>query len=199
MKSVQKAALVVAIVGMALMGTASAALAQDSVNLGTTLTGAAEVGDPGDPDGFGTAAITIDNAAGQVCFDMTINLVDTLNAAHIHSGGAGSNGDVVVNLDYPANGNSGCVDASEAMRNSITNTPTLFYVNVHNEAFPGGALRGQLALADAGATTTATTTTTTGAQELAFTGTSLTGILALAGAGLVASGAVMVRTSRKED
>ena len=189
----KKLILVIAVVAMTLMGTATAALADHSVYLGSPLSGAFEVGDAGDPDGAGSSTITIVNATGQICYNINVTGIDAGSAAHIHSGGFGTNGDVVVNLDYAANGASGCVDAPLPTRRSLENAPTLFYVNVHNEAFPGGAVRGQLAVVPAPANPAG------GGQELAFTDSNLTGLLALAGTALVASGALLVRTARKED
>ena len=53
----------------------------------TTLTGAAEVPGPGDPDASGTAFITLNQGQGEVCFDLSWAEIDgTVTAAHIHIG-----------------------------------------------------------------------------------------------------------------
>lgn len=38
----------------------------------------------------------------------------------------------------------GCLDASEDLIKEIRQSPEAFYVNVHNDAFRPGAVRGQL-------------------------------------------------------
>ncbi len=109
------------------------------------LTGATEVPNPGDPDGSGFAAVTLNQGLGEVCFDITVEGVDPIAAAHIHDAPAGLPGPVVVNFDVLANGLSGCVSGVDAdLIKDIRQNPGEYYVNVHNPAFPGGALRGQL-------------------------------------------------------
>jgi hypothetical protein len=112
------------------------------------LSGAAEVS-PGDPDGTGAATVSIDildDTMSEVCFDLVYSDIDAPVAAHIHEGAVGANGPVVVNFGAPGpTGASGCVVVDSAVADDIAATPSDYYVNVHNAAFPGGALRGQLA------------------------------------------------------
>ncbi len=109
----------------------------------TQLLGENEVGG-GDVDGTGDARISWDQS-GKVCFDIRVKNIATATAAHIHSGGHGVNGPVVVDFNVGANGLKGCVTgASQALLNDIRTNPTQYYVNVHNADFPGGAVRGQL-------------------------------------------------------
>nr|WP_157935766.1 CHRD domain-containing protein [Tsuneonella flava] len=62
------------------------------------LTGAQEVGG-GDADGTGKASITISDNFDQVCWDLhDIHNIDTVTAAHIHYGVAGTNGPPVFTL-----------------------------------------------------------------------------------------------------
>jgi|GEM_PF-902051 len=98
----------------------------------------------GDPDGSGMADFNIDPATGRVCFDLTANDVDTITAAHIHVGAAGTDGGVVVNLDTPTNGLMGCVFTTPAIAMAITNDLAGHYVNLHNAEHPTGAIRAQL-------------------------------------------------------
>lgn len=75
-------------------------------------------------------------------------------AAHIHEGARGTNGPVVANLAWPQDGQAAdCLTEGEAGKfptgepgivQRILSNPADFYVNVHNTAFPGGAVRGQL-------------------------------------------------------
>lgn len=112
----------------------------------TTLTGAAEVPGPGDPDGSGTAALRLNVGQGTVCFRVVVEDIQTATAAHIHEADAGTAGPVVVGLGAPdANGNFiGCVNADRELIREILMDPSGYYVNVHNAEYPSGALRGQL-------------------------------------------------------
>ena len=114
--------------------------------LDTTLTGAAEVPGPGDPDGSGTAHITLNQGQGEVCFELTVQDIAPATAAHIHRGTADVAGPVVVGLAPPTDGSSsGCVTGVDRdLIKAIRQNPSDYYVNVHNADFPPGALRGQL-------------------------------------------------------
>ena len=109
------------------------------------LTGAAEVPGPGDPDGSGTVQVTFNPDKGEVCYDMTVAKIDEATAAHIHEGAVGKDGPVKVALDAPKTGSAkGCKTADATLIKTIMANPTDYYVNVHNAAFPKGAVRGQL-------------------------------------------------------
>ena len=118
--------------------------------LATTLTGAAEVPGPGDPDATGTAFITLNLGQGEVCFDLSWAGIDgTVTAAHIHVGPAGVAGDVVVPLFAGSlagtDSASACVaGVSEELIKVIRQNPESYYVNIHSDVFPAGAVRGQL-------------------------------------------------------
>lgn len=109
--------------------------------LSATLTGDAEVPGPGDPDGTGSAMITLNSGKQQVCWDLAFENVDDPTAAHIHVGSADVAGPVVVPLDPMA---PGCADADRDLIKDIRANPSGYYVNVHSEEFPAGAIRGQL-------------------------------------------------------
>ena len=118
----------------------------------TTLTGTAEVPGPGDPDASGTALITLNQGQGEVCFDLSWAGIDgTVTAAHIHIGAATEAGPVVVPLFTDAalsgtDSTSGCVSGvSEELIKAIRQDPENYYVNIHSDVFPAGAVRGQLA------------------------------------------------------
>jgi hypothetical protein len=116
------------------------------------MTGGQETPTPGDPDGTGRAVIKVDTRAKTVCFSLTWHDILSPTAAHIHEGTRGNAGDVVVPLfvteteALPANlsGVKGCNQVEAALARSLANNPQRFYVNVHNEKFPDGAIRGQL-------------------------------------------------------
>lgn len=124
-----------------------AALAQSQFT--ATLSGANEV-PPADPDGTGTALITITGTT--VTYSITANNIDAPTAQHIHAGAAGVNGPVVVTLPGTWVGSgqgpwtlNGSTTTSTATANAIMANPAGHYVNVHNATYPGGAVRGQLA------------------------------------------------------
>ncbi len=110
-----------------------------------TMSGAEEAPGPGDPDGSGTAFITLNQGLGLVCFELTVENIAEATAAHIHRAPAGAPGPVVVPLSPPIGGfSSGCVNADAELIKEIRQTPSEFYVNVHNAEYPAGAVRGQL-------------------------------------------------------
>ena len=114
----------------------------------TTLTGAAEVPGPGDPDGSGTATVWLNPGQEEVCWEIHVEDI-TLPAtgAHIHViDPALGFGDVVVGLAPPdASGDSrGCTSADRDLIKAIIKNPQNYYVNVHTTDFPGGAVRGDL-------------------------------------------------------
>lgn len=111
----------------------------------TALVGSQEVPGPGDPDGTGTAKITADATTNTICFDLTVQNIETASAAHIHRGARGVDGPVVLTLDTPVDGSiKGCADVEKSLAASIIGNPSNFYVNVHNSRYPKGAIRGQL-------------------------------------------------------
>ena len=130
---------------------AGAAVAQQTEHGGKPMTvqlrGSAEVPDKGDPDGSGTAKVTLNHGQGQICYELEVKGIGTANAAHIHAGAAGKAGGVKVPLEAPsAEGTSkGCATVDQELVKQIMEKPSDYYVNVHNAEYPNGALRGQLA------------------------------------------------------
>jgi hypothetical protein len=113
----------------------------------------------GDPDGSGTAELTVDLKEGTVCYDIEVTGIGEptepaagIGSAHIHS--YPQNGAIAVDLEtnfelvegttdtYQA---SDCVTASRRTLVDILLNPESYYVNVHTVAFPGGAVQGDLA------------------------------------------------------
>ena len=121
------------------------ALADGGAPRATTLTGAEEV-PPADPDGTGSASITLNVGQSSVCWELSVSNIAPAFAAHIHAAPAGVNGPIVVPLSPPTSGSSsGCTEnVDPALIQAIIDRPEQYYVNVHNADFPGGAVRGQL-------------------------------------------------------
>lgn len=129
---------------------ATAAFAQN-VSLSATLSGASEIPGPGDTDGTGFAVVTINGTT--LTYSVLATNIATPTASHIHRGGAGVAGPVIINFNV-ATLSGGTVTIPQDLANEIAGNPSGFYVNVHNADFPNGAVRGQLVAAvDAGTRT----------------------------------------------
>lgn len=131
---------------LALVAACATGEGMGRAELRSSLTGLQEVPGPGDPDGTGTAIVRATPTESRVCWTLSVRDIDPATAAHIHRGAAGTAGPPVVTLGTPgADGRSeGCVTVERALAHEIANRPFEYYVNVHNAAFPAGAVRGQL-------------------------------------------------------
>jgi hypothetical protein len=112
-------------------------------NLEASLTGQKEVPGPGDPNGRGEADVTVYKE--KVCYELEVERIKPATAAHIHRGAPGVAGDIVVELKAPTDGSSeGCKAISKQLSKNLREHPWRYYVNVHNDPYPDGAIRGQL-------------------------------------------------------
>ncbi len=115
-----------------------------------------------DPDGYGTFSGAFGTLAGantSFCWGLTAFRIGNPTAAHIHQGGpATANGPIRILLNPPpSSGLSGrsanCQQVTDTLANqikaSVAANVCRHYINVHNSAFPGGAVRGQLFKASA--------------------------------------------------
>jgi hypothetical protein len=137
--------VVAAIVVAGTLTVGALPVAADDVQVLTTrLTGAAEVPVKGDRNGSGVARLRLNLEERRICYTIRVDDVAPLISAHIHKGAVGVAGPVVVTLPVGREGGSGCVRVERATIRAILQAPQNYYVNVHNEPFPGGALRGQL-------------------------------------------------------
>jgi CHRD domain len=100
----------------------------------------------GDRNGRGSFSATLDGR--QLCYGIQVKNIDDPAAAHIHRGGRRVAGPVVQELVHPTSGDPGsstdCVRLTRSLARELAASPGRFYVNVHNAAFPNGAVRGQL-------------------------------------------------------
>ena len=122
----------------AILGSTTSA-ATGGRQLFATLSGGAT----GDPDGSGTAMITVNPGQGSVCFELDVSGIEPAFAAHIHLLATGG---IVVPLEAPTSGHSeGCVEGVDRQTAlAILKRPADYYVNVHTSDYPGGAIRGTL-------------------------------------------------------
>lgn len=111
------------------------------VMLVAALDGASEP-DGGDADGTGTFQAEVDPEAGDICYTLAADKIEPATMAHIHTGAAGASGPPVVTLEL---GEDLCVAAEPDVLKPIVAAPQDYYVNIHNAAYPKGAIRGQLA------------------------------------------------------
>jgi hypothetical protein len=162
---------------IATVGLGAGAAADDDngdghARLVANLTGKAEVPGPGDPNGSGSARVEVKPSQGAVCFHVRWEDIDAPTAGHIHFGSPDVAGPIVVTFfmssaspDQPPalpetiTGVSGCTeevtvpedgpfDSPAALLRNIKRHPREYYANVHNLAFPAGAIRGQLSRDD---------------------------------------------------
>jgi hypothetical protein len=100
----------------------------------------------GDDNGAGSFSAVIKDQ--QLCYGLAVRDIENPTMAHIHRGGRNTNGDIVVTLMHPQSGDPGassaCMTISNGLVRQIRKNPGKFYVNVHNSAYPDGAVRGQL-------------------------------------------------------
>lgn len=136
---------------LAILGAASLTL----TFLGATTSASAEPpaiplnGDQENPaaDADGHGFFTYEINGTEFCYTLEWQRIDTAFAAHIHRAPRGVNGGIVIPLSVGDGSGSRvdtCTTTTPELATEITANPKNFYVNVHNQPFPGGAIRGQL-------------------------------------------------------
>jgi hypothetical protein len=99
----------------------------------------------GDTNGWGRVKVNVDNTFNQVCADIEVRSVGRVRSVDIYRGGPGVQGQAVVHLDRPDDGDEDdCDSVGDALADDISRNPGNFYVLVRTEDFPRGAIRGQL-------------------------------------------------------
>ena len=144
--------------------------AQEEQSFSATLSGSDEV-PPTESNSTGTAKFQVtennDNES-QVSYWVNITGIKEVNAAHIHNGTTGENGDIVATLSNgksaegddrpPQIGFAGNITSNELQGpledKEISDLVSLMsdgnaYVNVHTEKYPDGAIRGQISSGEA--------------------------------------------------
>jgi hypothetical protein len=95
----------------------------------------------GDADGSGSATVRLQPAVRRVCATISWSGIQTPFAAHIHRH---SDDQVVVDLTGSVTGGARCVRAPRRLVRAIAARPGRYYVNVHNQTYPAGAVQGTL-------------------------------------------------------
>ena len=139
-------ALMVAVVIVAVFaGSASAHRPGTGSSQEADFTGEAVVPPAGDPDGAGTAQLILFPGREKFCYRLNVSDVGEPTAAHLHRGSTGETGPVVRTFIPPKDGYSReCVKrfGKEAVR-QIGNNLSNYYMDVHTDEFPDGAVRAQ--------------------------------------------------------
>jgi hypothetical protein len=134
-------------------GAANAAVIVFNINAnGAKEVTAGGVPNQGDLDGTAIGTLALDSVAGSATINLTLANVDltTLSGHHIHQAPATTNGLIVLDFGDPDTIRTGALLSgviSGLNTTTITNilaTPSGFYYNLHNGAFPAGAVRDQL-------------------------------------------------------
>jgi hypothetical protein len=139
---------------MVLVVPAISAAGRNTTELDAKLTGKTEVPGPGSKKGKGEITVAMKPTQKKVCFDLEVSKLDTITDGHIHKGAEGVAGDIKVPLfvDQELEGTGaydGCVkEVKKKLIKKIIAKPENYYVNIHTEEYPDGAIRGQLELTD---------------------------------------------------
>jgi hypothetical protein len=134
----------------ALIGTAAMAqtVMEGGRKLQTTMTPGEETAAiGGDPNAAatGTAIVIANPGQRRICYQVTVSgITGTITAAHIHRAPRGVAAPALIGFTPPVG--SSCIENLDRARVlDILKNPEDYYVNVHTDIRPAGAVRGQLA------------------------------------------------------
>ena len=106
-------------------------------------------GGAGDPDGTGTAEVTLNPGQHRICWKITVDDIAPPTRGHIHKAPALVNGPILVTFFEIGDVRlEGCTSTTQpvnaALLKDIIQNPQGYYVNIHNADFGAGAIRGQM-------------------------------------------------------
>jgi len=195
--------LVAAVLAAATLLPAAASAQTLTSQWGAALSGANEV--PANTSAArGTFTATIDEAANTITWSLAVPTITNATAAHLHTGQAGTNGPIALNLfAAPAGSPAQTVNVSGTSKGSDLVGPLqgnfaefvravkggTIYVNVHTTGNPGGEIRAQVVAASAvPAASPAAPKTGNAGLTAAPSSSTLAGVLVVLAVGVVAGG-----------
>ena len=134
---------VIALTGIAVAALYMGASAQSGSVLSANLYGEGVVGGGAGDEGYGDFNAYAEPAAQSLCYYLEAVGVGEVTSAHVHSGKRGKNGRELVALQMSAMDET-CTGVSGETIDAMIARPADYYVDVHTDAYPRGALRGQL-------------------------------------------------------
>jgi hypothetical protein len=128
-------------------GTAQAGKPGTGAIRPATLTGTQVVPPPGEENGTGEARFIFYPNKHKICYTIQVSGIERATSAHLHEAPADDFGPVKLGLNPPQDGTSEheCIRGlGERYIKRISGNPSGYYVDVHNDEHPDGAVRGQL-------------------------------------------------------
>ena len=99
---------------------------------------------PGDHNGSGMGRFHFYPMKNKICYRVTVSGIQTATKAHLHMGDE-EGGMVKLNLLPPRNSARECARGlGERFIKRIARNSSSYYVDVYNNEYPDGAVRGQL-------------------------------------------------------
>ena len=193
MRSVRILALAVTVTAIVVASPAQAA----PITLTAAMTADEEVPQKGPAGATGSGTVDLNTDNNQVCYTfITQNLNDPVTAGHIHKGAKGVAGDVLIDLKVTAGNLKGCVTEEPAKIQAVLADAQGHYVNLHTQANPAGAVRGQLMAAITNPQV-AVPESQPADSQLARTGPGSAGLLVAIAFGLLSAGTAVRLGSRR--
>ena len=144
-----------ALVAVALLVPAIAPAEPDpGIKLRAILKGKNEVPGPGDPTGTGNVSLELNAKKARVCFTLSVRDLAPITSGLIYEGAPDEEGEPILRLFKDAAGLDGdgsfeprCLrQLDKKLIRAIASEPDRYFVNIRNNEYPDGAVRGPLKL-----------------------------------------------------